>query len=163
MNEAQRTADQMRRAMAGEAWHGPALLELLEGVEAEQAARHPIANAHSIWEIVLHVAAWKSAVLRRLRGEVIELTGEQDWPPVKDTSERAWIATLEQLKRAHNELERTAAGLEDSRLRSSVPGKDYDVYFMLHGVVQHDLYHAGQIALLKKAQSLRAPGELGIG
>ena len=150
-SESSRIADQMKRAFVGEAWHGPALMELLEGVTAATASAHPLAPAHSIWEIGRHITAWKHALRRRMNGEAVELTGEQDWPPVSDVSETSWIETIEELKRAHNELESAVAALDDGRLHDTVPGKDYDLWFMLHGAVQHDLYHAGQIALLKKS------------
>jgi uncharacterized damage-inducible protein DinB len=150
MTAIERALDQLRRAFSGDAWHGPELLELLDGVDARQAASRPLANAHSIWEIVLHISAWEEAVCRRLGGEVAEPTGEQDWPPVGDTSDAAWQFALQSLNSGHAALERAVAALPDSRLPDTVPGNDYSVYFMLHGVVQHDLYHAGQIAILKK-------------
>lgn len=153
MTEIQRIADQLRRAFKGEAWHGPALLEILDGVPARQASARPLASTHSIWEIVLHISAWEDTVRRRLGGELFEPTGEQNWPSIPDTSDAAWQRALEALRSGHAALERTIALLPDSRLGETVPGQDYSVYFMLHGLVQHNLYHAGQIALLKKAAS----------
>jgi uncharacterized damage-inducible protein DinB len=152
MTEIERIADQMRRAHEGEAWHGPALNETLQGVTAEVAARRPIATAHSIWEIVLHVAVWESVVRRRLSGEVIgDLPPEQDWPAVADQSETAWRQARAELDRAHAELQKALTRLTDRQLAEAVPGPGYTVYYMVHGAVQHALYHAGQIALLKKA------------
>jgi len=153
MTQIERILDQLRRAFSGDAWHGPALLELLDGVDAKQAASRPLASAHSIWEIVLHISVWEDAVRRRLGGEVVEPTGEQNWPTVHDTSDAAWQLALQSLSSGHAALERTVAALPESRLADTVPGNDYSVYFMLHGVVQHDLYHAGQIAILKKGAS----------
>lgn len=152
MTEIERIADQLRRAHEGEAWHGPALNEILKGVTAEAAARRPIASAHSIWEIVLHVGVWESVVRRRLSGEVIgDLPPEQDWPAVHETSEGAWKQALAALDRGHAELQKAVMRITDRQLAEPVPGPEYTVYFMLHGTVQHALYHAGQIALLKKA------------
>jgi uncharacterized damage-inducible protein DinB len=152
MTEIERIADQLRRAHEGEAWHGPALKEILRGVTAEAAARRPIASAHSIWEIVLHVAVWESVVRRRLSGEVIgDLPPEQDWPPVGEKTEAAWKQALVDLDHSHAELQRVLVRLSDRQLTDAVPGPGYSVYYMVHGVVQHALYHAGQIALLKKA------------
>ena len=71
-------ADQISRAFRGESWHGPSVLEVLAGVSAEDAAAHPIAGAHSIWEIVLHLAGGYTLVLRRLRGEGAQLSPEED-------------------------------------------------------------------------------------
>ena len=150
MSETQRIVDQLDRAFQGEAWHGSSVQELLDGVDARRAAARPLKNAHSIWEITLHIAAWKDAVRRRIEGEAVELSGDTDWPPMTDTSEDAWRAANAALERAHRALAETARRLDDRRLLGPVPGRDYDAYFLLHGVIQHDLYHAGQIALLLK-------------
>jgi uncharacterized damage-inducible protein DinB len=153
MSEAVRIADQLRRAFDGDAWHGDSLFEILKGVTAAQAAARPIKNAHSIWELVLHITAWDGAVQRRLGGAAVELSDAENFPPVGDTTEAAWRKTLKELRRVHEELGKTVATLPDSRLDLIVPGKQgahYTFYYMLHGVVQHELYHAGQIALLKK-------------
>jgi len=150
MTEIEGIEDQLKRAFEGNAWHGPSLREVLAGVTAEMAAAKPLASAHSIWEIVLHIAAWEGVVRKRLEGELAEPSAEEDWPPLKDTSEAAWRNTLEALENGNKELRRTISRLTDSRLEDVVAGQGYSVYFMLHGIIQHDLYHAGQIALLKK-------------
>ena len=153
MSEAARIADQLRRAFYGDAWHGDSLVEILEGVTAAQAAARPIAGAHTIWELVLHIAAWDGAVLRRLGGVAMELSDAENFPPVTDASEAAWRKALAQVRRDHEKLVAAVTSLPDSRLGDVVPGKEgahYTFYYMLHGVVQHELYHAGQIALLKK-------------
>jgi len=153
MDEIKRIDDQLRRAFEGHAWHGPSLRELLADVTAEQATARPIPGAHSIWEIALHIAAWHEGVRRRVEGERVELSPEEDWPPVASTSEAAWQDALAVLERTHTELRRTVSRLADARLQEMVVGKDHSVYVMLHGLIQHNLYHAGQIALLKKAWS----------
>ena len=153
MSEAARIADQLRRAFAGEAWHGDSVFEILEGVTAARAAARPIKSAHTIWELVLHIAAWDGAVLRRMGGVAVSLSDAENFPPVKDASDAAWREALAQVRRVHEELISAVAALPDSRLDEVVPGKEgahYTFYYMLHGVVQHELYHAGQIALLKK-------------
>ncbi|MBA3766054.1 MAG: DinB family protein [Acidobacteria bacterium] len=151
MSEVKRIQDQLRRSFEGPAWHGPSIKELVAGVTAEQATAKPLAEAHSIWEIVLHIAAWEEAALRRLAGDRAELSTEEDWPPVPDTSEAAWREALELIERNHLRLRGAIAGLDDSRLPEPVVDGMSSVYGTLHGVIQHNLYHAGQIALLKKA------------
>jgi uncharacterized damage-inducible protein DinB len=154
MPEANRIADQLRRAFDGDAWHGDSLFEILEGVTAAQAAARPIASAHTIWELVLHIAAWDGAALRRLGGAAVELADAENFPPVSEVSDAAWHAATTQLRNTHQDLVAAVVDLPDSRLFEMVPGKHgahYTFYYMLHGVVQHELYHAGQIALLKKA------------
>lgn len=152
MTETHRINSQLKRAQEGEAWHGPSLRELLDGVTAEQAAAKPIPNAHSIWELVNHIIAWEQIVRRRLEGEVVsEVPDEMNFPPVNDPSETAWQATLQSLAASNRSLRESIKRIDDAKLEKTVPGEKYNNYFMLHGAIQHDLYHAGQIALLKKA------------
>jgi uncharacterized damage-inducible protein DinB len=148
-------AEQLRRAFEGSAWHGPSMLELLEDVDAETAAARPIPNVHSIWELVLHTAVWDRAVRRRIGGQTTQPKGKKNFPPVPKSSsagrQAAWRKTVSLLTRTHADLIRAVSALPEERLRDHVPGKRYDISFMLHGVLQHELYHAGQIAILKKA------------
>jgi uncharacterized damage-inducible protein DinB len=153
MSETSRIADQLRRAFEGEAWHGPSILPLLHDLDARSAMRRPIENAHNIWEIVAHIEVWDRAVLRRIAGEVVQPTPKEDFPAIQDSSEQAWKKMIEKLVRTHHELVTAVAAFPESRLDEKVPGKEpayHTFYFNLHGVVQHEIYHAGQIALLKK-------------
>ena len=150
MSEAERIANLHRCAFDGFSWHGPHVFEVLEGVDAARAARKPANGAHSIWEIVLHIRAWEEIVLRRLRGELVEPKTEQDWPPVAGSGEGAWKAALVALRETHDELNRAIAGLDDSALERVTAGGRTSYYVLAHGAVHHALYHAGQIAILKK-------------
>jgi uncharacterized damage-inducible protein DinB len=157
MTEIGRLADQLQRAFYADAWCGPALLETLEGVTAAEAAARPLARAHSIWEIVSHLSGWKRVVHRRLEGELVRLPKEGDWPRVTDTSEQGWQDTLSRLKSRHDALLAAVRGMDDARLEdvlitetSRETGGGVSCYVTLHGVAQHDLYHGGQISLLKK-------------
>ena len=145
-------ADQLRRAFNGSAWHGPAMLELLEDVDAGTAAARPLADVHSIWELVMHVEVWDEVAMVRLGGKKCQPTGTDNFPLVPKVTEAAWRKAVTEAKRAHDTLVKTVAALPDARLRERVPGKRYDFYHMLHGIAQHELYHAGQIAILKKAR-----------
>ena len=98
MTESVRLADQIRRAFEGNAWHGDSVLELLAGVDAKTAAAKPIKNAHSIWELLLHIAAWDDAVRRRSGGQAVELTDAQNFPSVNEVSEAAWRQAIESAK-----------------------------------------------------------------
>jgi len=149
--EAARIAELLRRAFDGSAWHGPALLELLKDVDASTAAARPLPKVHSIWELVLHIGVWDHVASRRLRGERCQPTGTANFPPAPKPTKAAWRKAVANAKRTHDALVKTVAALPESRLRDRVPGKRYDFYHMLHGMAQHELYHAGQIAILKKA------------
>src|ERR1044071_9654675 len=116
MSYVRRISSQLRRAYEGKAWHGPSLREILDGVTAEQAARKPLSRAHSIWELVLHISAWESAVLKRLVGEYVEEPDEGDWPAIEETSDAAWQASLQTLESKHMKLRDAVARLEDERL-----------------------------------------------
>ena len=152
MSRGQRIAQAIERSVSGPMWHGPALADLLEGINAEQAAAYPVTGAHSIWELVLHITAWSEIARERLAGSAkADPTPEEDWPPVREKSEEAWRAAKERLKESHRELAEEVSGLDDAVLISRLPGKDHTALVMYHGIIEHDAYHGGQIAILKKA------------
>ena len=147
MSEIATIREQLESAYRGPAWHGPALREVLQGVTAEQAAARPVSAAHTIAELVRHVAAWKSIVRRRLAGEPLEqVTGKQDWPAAPEGN---WQRSLEELEREHQALLAALAGLDRAALERTVG--DAPARVCLTGTAHHDLYHAGQVALLKRA------------
>ncbi|HEU4594702.1 MAG TPA: DinB family protein [Pyrinomonadaceae bacterium] len=151
MREAERIADQFRRAHEGEAWHGPSLKELLQDVNAGEASARPVAGAHSILELVLHIAAWERVARRRLEGEAAQIYNTpEDWP-AGEVSEDAWRAALRTLEEEQAKLRATILRLDDANLDGPIFKEMSSIYVTLHGVVQHSLYHAGQIAVLKKA------------
>ncbi len=153
MTEMERILDQLKRAFEGNAWHGPSVREALFGVTASQAHARPLANAHSIWELVQHIAVWEDVGRRRLAGDraQIEISSPADWPPAEDTNEVAWEKAKAVLDRGHEALREAITRVDESRFDEPILEGMSTVYVTLHGVIQHDLYHAGQIAMLKKA------------
>ncbi len=152
MSEIDRIKDQLERAHRGDAWHGPSLREVLEGVTAAQAAARPVSQAHTIWELVRHIIAWEQIARRRLSGEtLVGIPDEMSFPPVLDTSDAAWHRVRAEVEESSRSLHDALQRMNDARLEATVPGTQYTNYVLLHGVIQHDLYHAGQIALLRKA------------
>lgn len=158
MNEIAIILDQIHRSIEGDSWQGPAIREILEGVSAADAASHPVAGVHSIWELLTHVTAWTRVVDTRLRGHVAELEGETNFPPAREAIEAAWKAAQEDLRRAEGELAATLRGLSDSDLSGPVPNRTYDRLHMLHGLAHHNAYHAGQMSLLKRALESQRKG-----
>ena len=157
-----RLEEQLRSALEGEAWHGPSVLETLEGVSAEQAAARPISGAHSIWELVLHLCGTYGLVLRRLNGDGRQLAESEDWPAVPEPSEENWNDALRVLKQMSEDLRRAVKNFPAERLdQPLVPEPPYTAYTQFIGITQHDLYHAGQIALLKKALGSSGAGTSG--
>ena len=147
MRAIERLLEQLNAAYGGPGWHGPSLRETLDGVSEEQARARPIADAHSILEIAVHVRAWMDAVSERLAGSERELTTEEDWSDVAQTS---WPAVLEELDHAESRVCDAVARLRPEDLDKRVAGKKYSIYVLVHGLIQHNIYHAGQIAILKK-------------
>ena len=153
MTEIDRILDQLKRAFEGNAWHGPSLKELLIGVTAAQAHARPLENGHTIYELVRHIAVWEDVGRRRLEGDPAEvpISSPEDWPPGDDASEAAWEQAKDALERGHQTLVDAISRVPESRLDEPILEGKSSVYVTLHGVIQHDLYHAGQIAILKKA------------
>ena len=152
MTEIMRIRDQLDRALRGDAWHGPALLEVLQPIDASTAAYRPIPTAHTIWEIVLHLTASVDLVVDRLRGEPRDLTPEEDWPPQPGSpDDEEWCSAAAALEQAHGRLFAAMEQVDDARLDEPIAPGFTSVYLQLHGTVQHDLYHGGQIMLLARA------------
>jgi uncharacterized damage-inducible protein DinB len=150
MSQIEALADQLERSFRGGAWHGPAVAETLDGLDVTAAAARPLHGTHSIWEIVHHLTTWNEVPRRRLDGERLQNLPEgRDWPPVGDAS--AWQTDLAALEQAHEALHARVLELADGQLDDPVAGSDSTVRGMLLGVLQHNAYHAGQIALLRKA------------
>jgi uncharacterized damage-inducible protein DinB len=160
MSEISRIIDELSREYDGDPWHGSPLVHILEGIDAPRASARPIAGAHSIWELVLHVTAWKNEVRRRLTGAPAGMPQEGDWSEVGEASAERWKTACDRLHAAHRDLLSAVANLPEAQLytatndtRDRELGEGVSYYVLLHGAVQHDVYHSGQMALLKIALS----------
>ena len=140
------------------AWQGPNLRGALRGVKARQAAWRPSPRAHNVWELVVHSAYWKYAVWRMLTGEPRGSFGEKgsNWfrrPPSSSppaASERAWKADLARLEAVHRALRRAVAALGPATLGRKPRGSKHPASRLVYGAASHDVYHTGQIQLLKR-------------
>jgi uncharacterized damage-inducible protein DinB len=148
----------LHKAHADDPWHGPSTLDVLKGVTAEQAAAHSIPNAHSIWEIVLHMAAWNGEVTRRLHGNPPDMPEEGDFPEIGEVSESNWQQARERLDSSVSKLREALAGLSDQdldRTGGSLSDRELGTGVthrtMVAGILQHTAYHSGQIVMLRKA------------
>ena len=148
--EAAALAHELRTLTHGEAWHGPAFAELLEGVSAEAASARPIPAAHTIWELVLHVTAWTNVFRRRLEGAGVEEPEEGDFPSPPSPSPAAWDGARKALFEAHDALTDRVARLTADDLRAKITGRDYDAHFQVRAAIAHSVYHSGQVGLLRK-------------
>jgi uncharacterized damage-inducible protein DinB len=153
MSEVKLLLAMLDEAFERNAWHGPNLRGSLRGVTARQAAWRPAPGRHSIWELAVHAAYWKYAVWRRLAGEKrgsFAHKGSNWFPSTSSASERAWRADLALLAAEHARLRAAVARLSPSDLPKKAGGSRRTVATLVYGVASHDVYHTGQISLLKR-------------
>ncbi|MEP6493938.1 MAG: DinB family protein [bacterium] len=145
--------DQLRRSTEGGAWHGPSVREALDGVTATGAATRTIAGAHTIWEIVLHLRGSYELVLRRLDGNDAPLTPTEDWPAPHTSSVDQWDSDVASLFDCNRRIREAVTQFPVARLfEPLIANPPYSAFTQFIGLTQHDLYHAGQIILLKRAE-----------
>jgi hypothetical protein len=155
-----RLADQLERGFQGGAWHGPALMEILAGVEAGTAQWRPGPAVHSIAEIVGHLAFWLKDAHHQTTGVPREPAGlGADWGPAELGSEADWRALLARLEDAHCGLRDAVLHLSEERLDEAHSGSETSLRGVLLGVLQHNAYHAGQMALVRKLAGLGGGGQ----
>jgi uncharacterized damage-inducible protein DinB len=147
MRRAERMVLQLQLNFDGKAWHGTPLRRMVDGIGEGMANLRRIPNARTIAELLAHVTAWIEIVQRRLAGERFEVTPEIDFPSVEGVK---WSDAVSRLELAHDKLLETVGAMSDSDFEATVPDKNYTAGSMLHGLINHNAYHAGQIALLKK-------------
>ena len=158
MDEIARIADQLERAFDGDPWWGPSTRAALAGIDAEAATRRVVAEAHTVWEIVLHMTAWQREVARRLREGTAREPADGDWPQLPEPTQANWTIALEALERANREAVLAVRDMDLGRLdeligeeRDRPVGSGVSRYVTLHGLVQHNVAHTAQISLLAKA------------
>jgi uncharacterized damage-inducible protein DinB len=154
MSETASLHDSLLRTLNGRAWHGPSLRRLVAGLDAAGAAARPVPGAHTIWELVLHLATWQDVVAERLAGVGRRVAEERSWP-VPGRGEADWQAAKQTLAASGTRLAGAIAGLAADRLDEPLGRHGHTVATVLHGLLQHDAYHGGQIALLKRASGRR--------
>jgi hypothetical protein len=135
-------------------WHGTTLRGAVRGVRAREASWRPAPNRHSIHELVLHAAYWKYAAWRKLtdgtRG-TFPVSGS-NWFACEPVTEKEWKAAVELMDRMHAQLRAVVERLEARDLATRAGRSRYSKQFLITGVAAHDLYHGGQIQLLKRLQ-----------
>lgn len=152
--EIHRIAHILKHVYEGEAWHGPSVKEVLEDVDASLAIKRLSPTTHNIAELVIHMTNWRVFALEKLTGSLtydIILNSEADWTAVNELSPERWQEILETLEDTQTELLEIVEKFSPNKINDIVPGRRYSFYILLHGIIQHDIYHAAQIAQIKKA------------
>lgn len=150
MTEMEFLIEDLKAMHEGEPWHGPSLKELLADLTPAQAVAKPIPNAHSIWELVLHLRGWQDVSIKRLDGIALSEPTEGDFPAATTPTETEWRQTCAALDAMQQRLIDKIAALTPEQLDQPVAGKDYNARFLLRGAIHHHIYHGGQIAMLRK-------------
>ncbi len=153
MHEIKHTAVALKMVTEGPGWHGPSVQQILKDITAEEARTKPTTGSACIWELVLHMRAWERETLSGMNGERVrteEITREEDWPPLKDSSDEAWAALKEEIAVGHRELRERVKKLTPEDLDLKVDSQaDYPLYALIHGIIAHEAYHGGQLGLIK--------------
>ncbi len=145
MNEIQNLGKLVQRVYNGKAWHGPSIMDVLKDVN-DTNCRKKAGDSHSIVQLVLHMVSWRTFVTKRLLGDSeFELTDDQNFPP-----ETGWSTALKQLEESQQALLQAIETVSSEKLWEEVANRKYDFFVLLHGVIHHDIYHIGQIQLIKK-------------
>jgi hypothetical protein len=145
--------EQLDEAYDRQSWHGTNLRGALRGLSSDLALWRPAPDRHNIWEISIHAAYWKYAARRRLTGEkrgAFPRKGSNWFPSPISPTEGQWREDVGLLGESHRRLREAVAGLTDTDLRRRAPGGKETIARLVRGVAAHDLYHAGQIQLLKR-------------
>jgi len=151
MNAIERIVDQMERTHIGDPWTDRPFRVLLDGVTHRQAAARPIPDAHSIWEIVLHLITAQELIVDLVRGTSRPFQPGDEWPPVGQTSADAWAGTVDRFFAGEAEVRKVVSeGVREDRLDSPFREGGTSAYNNLLGYVEHADYHGGQISLLRK-------------
>jgi len=150
MSERKRTLELLDRAYRAKAWHGPALLETLEGVTAAMAAKRVVNGAHTIWELVDHLGSWNAIVAERLAGRAPQVTPDLNFPTTPAPTPAAWKKSLARLAASQRKFRAAVAKFPEAQLGRIRPGTKTSWNVLIHGQMQHQLYHAGQIAMLRR-------------
>ena len=150
MAERKRTLELLDRAYRAKAWHGPALLETLDGVDAAMAATRVVKGAHTIWELVDHIASWNAIVAERLAGRSPQVSPELNFPRTPQPTAAAWKKSLARLAASQRKFRAAVAKFPERQVGRIRPGTKTSWNVLIHGQMQHQLYHAGQIAMLRR-------------
>jgi uncharacterized damage-inducible protein DinB len=151
MTEIDRILKHYDGVLSGDAWHGDSVWDVLGDIPAAIAAARPLNSAHSIWEIVAHMTFWEGVVIQRFHGQRAGLVEELNFPPTPAPTEENWRKTLDEFRNSNRLFRDALAGLDPAKLNQLTAAGKRTYYGEAHGIMEHHVYHLGQIALLKKS------------
>jgi len=145
MSELDKIIASVRDVYDGNPWYGSSVMAVLSKIPVDNVNKK-IQNSHSVIELVLHMTSWRKFVIHKLQGdESHEVSAESNFPAGSD-----WAAALANLQESQNNLLMAMASFDNKNLENQVPNRKYSFSKLLNGIVQHDIYHLGQIAMITK-------------
>jgi len=150
MSDVERILKHYDGVMDGNAWHGDPVWQILDGIPAQKAAARPVSSAHTIWEIVMHMIFWEGVATQRLAGKSAGLVEELNFPAMPAVSEENWRRTLDDFRASNQRFREALSKLDPAKLNDLTAAGKRSYYGEAHGLIEHPVYHAGQIALLTK-------------
>ena len=150
MSESKRVSNLYQSIYNGNPWLEVTLANTLENVTAEQAYRKINPNLNTIWEIVNHLIQWRRNILRRVQGEIITTPNHNYFVPILDSSEASWEQSLQSLAKSQEMWNACLSDFNDADFEKIDQNNNHNFYEDIHGIIQHDVYHLGQIVILKK-------------
>ena len=153
MQESKQIKTALRHLYEGEVWHGPSIKEILVDMTAQDAIKRVTPKSKNIAEYLVHITNWRIFALEKLTGgdsyDII-LNSEADWSVINELSQEGWEEILQNYEEAQTELLEVVDTYTNSKLEATVTGRKYTFYTLLHGVIHHDIYHSGQMMMLKR-------------
>lgn len=134
----------------GDPWIDVTVTGTLKNISAQQAAKRPIPGCNSIWEIVNHLISWRLNVLERVQGKVIQTPSDNYFTRISDSTDSAWKDTLNRLDESQQQWISFLHSFREGDFSKIYPNNKMTYYEHIHGIVQHDAYHLGQLVLLSK-------------
>ena len=150
MSAIQRVLNHYDGVLNGEPWHGDAIWQVLDGISAQQAAARPIPEFHTIWELVTHMTFWEGVAMQRLAGQRAGLVEELNFPAMPEPTEENWRKALDEFHASNRAFRDALAKLDPAKLDELTAARKRTFYGEAHGILEHHVYHIGQIAMLKK-------------
>ena len=153
MQESKQIKDALRHLYEGEVWHGPSIKEILVDMTSQDAIKRVTLKSKNIAEYLVHITNWRIFALEKLTGgdsyDII-LNSEADWSVINSLDEKSWEEILQNYEEAQTELLEVVDTYTNAKLEAIVPSRKYTFYTLLHGVIHHDIYHSGQMMMLKR-------------
>lgn len=148
--------NQFEQVYSGKPWYGNSMLEIFNNIPATDAVKKLTRDGHSIVELVYHMITWRYFVIKQIRGDTefdVSQNDKNDWREIHYNKKNLWNDALSEFDKIHKQLISELNNFEEAILQTTAPLRNYTYEFLLTGLIQHDMYHLGQISFIKNSLS----------